>query len=193
MHADNDPADTPQRPADTAVPGEGGAPGPAAEALDPWEELELEVAKWKELSLRTAADLENLRKRTAREREEAIRYANQRLLEDLLPVLDNFEMGMQAAAQDAKSMIYIGMDMVRRQLNDFMAAQGLTEVPVTGDFDHNLHDAVAQEECGDGPEGRILRVTRRGFRLRDRLLRPASVVVSKLPAAPATDPTAPEA
>ena len=78
---------------------------PAPE-LDPWEQLEAEAAKWKDTSLRTAAEMDNLRKRTAREREEAIRYANQRLLEELLPVIDNFEMGMQAAAQDL-SLIHI--------------------------------------------------------------------------------------
>jgi molecular chaperone GrpE len=178
MQADNDPppaAETPVESAEATAAAE-------APALDPWEELEADVAKWKELSLRTAAEMENLRKRTAREREEAIRYANQRLLEDLLPVIDNFEMGMQAASQDTKSMIYIGMDMVRKQLNEFLASQGVEEIPATGNFDPNLHDAVAQEDCAAGEEGRILRVTRRGYKLRDRLLRPASVVVSKLPA-----------
>ena len=154
-----------------------------ADGIDPWEELEAEAAKWKEISMRTAAEIENLRKRTAREREDAIRYANQRLLEDLLPVIDNFEMGMQAASQDTKSMIYIGMDMVRRQLNEFLAGQGVEEIPTSGMFDPNLHDAVAQEDCAAGEEGRILRVTRRGFKLRDRLLRPAGVVVSKVPIA----------
>jgi molecular chaperone GrpE len=157
------------------------APAAAAAELDPWEQLEAEAAKWKEISLRTAAEMDNLRKRTARDREDAIRYANQRLLEELLPVIDNFEMGMQAASQDTKSMIYIGMDMVRRQLNEFLTSQGVEEIPTAGQFDHNLHDAVAQEECAEGAEGRILKVTRRGFKLRDRLLRPASVVVSKLP------------
>jgi molecular chaperone GrpE len=175
MQADNDPQD----PAEESENVE----NPAAETpeLDPWEELEADVAKWKELSLRTAAEMDNLRKRTAREREEAIRYANQRLLEELLPVIDNFEMGMQAAAQDSSSMIYIGMDMVRRQLNEFLAAQGIEEIATDGLFDPNLHEAVAQEDCAKGDEGRILRVTRKGYRLRDRLLRPASVVVSKLP------------
>ena len=81
-------------------------------------------------------------------------------------------------------MIFIGMDMVRKQLNDFLSNQGVEEIPATGNFDPNLHDAVSQEECAAGEEGRVLRVTRRGFRLRDRLLRPASVVVSKLPSAP---------
>lgn len=145
--------------------------------LDPWEQLEADVAKWKELSLRTAAEMDNLRKRTAREREDAVRYANQRLLEDLLPVIDNFEMGMQAAAQDTTSMIYVGMDMVRKQLNEFLSSQGVTEIATDGQFDPNLHDAVSQEASVQ-PEGTIIRTSRRGFKLRDRLLRPASVVVS---------------
>lgn len=151
--------------------------------VDPWEQLEAEAAKWKELALRTAADMDNFRKRAAREREDALRFANQRLLEELLPVIDNFEMGMQAAAKDQGSMIYIGMDMVRRQLADFLASQGVEEIPSEGNaFDPNIHEAVTQEESTTLAEGHVLRVTRRGFRLKDRLLRPASVVVSKSPA-----------
>lgn len=190
MQPDTDPTSNTAPPDASATDSEAtaGATAPdsgAAEAtnLDPWEELEAEAAKWKEVSLRTAAEMDNLRKRTARDREDAVRYANQRLLEDLLPVIDNFEMGMQAASQDTKSMIYIGMDMVRRQLNDFLSAQGVEDIPTNVLFDPNVHEAVAQEECEKGEEGRILRVTRRGFRLKDRLLRPASVVVSKLPSA----------
>lgn len=145
---------------------------------DPLSALEQDVLKWRELAMRTAADLENFRKRSAREREESLRYANQSLLEELLPILDNFEMGMQAAGQEKDSMIYVGMEMVRKQLDEFLGNQGVTEVPAEGsDFDPNQHDAVSQEEGGE--EGKVLRVTRRGYMLRDRLLRPASVVVSK--------------
>ena len=186
MQADND---TPQaqeisvdRP-DVDATAEAPATEAPATELDPWEQLEAEAAKWKEIALRTAAEMDNLRKRTAREREDAVRYANQRLLEELLPVIDNFEMGMQAASQDTKSMIYIGMDMVRKQLNDFLTSQGVEEIPTDIPFDPNLHDAVAQEECAAGEEDRILKVSRRGYKLRDRLLRPATVVVSKFPAA----------
>ena len=74
-------------------------------------------------------------------------------------------------------MIYIGMDMVRKQLAEFLSNQGVEELPVTGQFNPNLHDAVSQE-LSDQPEGEILRVTRRGYKLRDRLLRPASVIVA---------------
>lgn len=179
MQADTDPIPQQVTEAETAE-AEVTTDTPTTE-LDPWEQLEAEASKWKEISLRTAAEMDNLRKRTARDREDAIRYANQRLLEELLPVIDNFEMGMLAASQDTKSMIYIGMDMVRRQLNEFLTSQGVEELPTQGPFDPNLHDAVAQEECAAGEEGRILKVTRRGFKLRDRLLRPASVVVSKGP------------
>ena len=184
MHANETPNE-PNSPQETTA---GTQETPATEpqdnspTLDPWEELEAEATKWKEISLRTAAEMDNLRKRTAREREEAIRYANQRLLEELLPIVDNFDMGMQAASQDTSSMIYIGMDMVRRQLREFLSMQGVEEITTETHFDPNLHEAVSQEECGAGPEGRILRVSRRGYKLRDRLLRPASVVVSKLPA-----------
>ena len=71
-----------------------------AKEIDPWEALELEAAKWKDQAVRTAAELDNYRKRMAREKQDAVRYGNQRLLEELLPVLDNFNMGMQAAAQE---------------------------------------------------------------------------------------------
>jgi molecular chaperone GrpE len=150
------------------------------EDTDPMAAIEADVMKWKELAVRTAADLDNYRKRATREREDAIRYANQGLLEDLLPVLDNFEMGMMAASRDQGSMIFIGMDMVRRQFNDFLAGQGVTEIAAEGKpFDPKIHEAVSQESQPGVEDDTVLRVVRRGFMLRDRLLRPASVIVAK--------------
>ncbi len=166
---------------DPAVEGSEEESATAGEAGDdPFAALEADVLKWKELAMRTAADLENYRKRAAREREESIRYANQSLLEELLPILDNFEMGMQAAAQEKDSMIYVGMEMVRNQFKDYLAGNGVTEIEAEGgEFDPNLHEAVSQEEAEGVEDGKVVRVTRRGFLLRDRLLRPASVVVAK--------------
>lgn len=146
-----------------------------AEELTP----EKEILKWKDAALRSAAELENYRKRMVREKADAIRFANQRLLSELLPVLDNFEMGMMAAEKDKESMIYMGMAMVQKQLGDFLDNLGVTPVKAEGEFDHSLHDAVSEEESEDVPEGHIVRVARRGFKLNDRLLRPASVVVAK--------------
>lgn len=152
------------------------------EELDPYTALEQDVMKWKELAMRTAADMENFRKRASREREESMRYANQSMLEELLPILDNFDMGMQAAGQEEGSMIYIGMDMVRKQLNEFLTNSGVKEIPAEKQpFDPNVHEAVSQEESVDVEEGTVIRVTRRGYMLRDRLLRPASVIVAKAP------------
>ena len=141
--------------------------------------LEEEVLKWRDAALRSSAELDNYRKRMAREKADSIRYANQRLLEELLPVLDNFEMGMQAAQNEQDSMIYMGMSMVQKQLADFFDNLGVNIVKVEGEFDPTVHEAVAEEVSADVPAGHIVRVMRRGFELNGRLLRPATVVVAK--------------
>ena len=142
---------------------------------------EQEALKWKEAAIRTAADLDNYRKRMARERSEDLRYAKAGLIEELLPVFDNFSMGLQMAEQEQDSMIYKGMEMVKGQLDDFLESQGLVEVPAEGVFDPNLHEAVAEEEKEGAEPGEILFVKRKGYRIHDRLLRAAVVVVAKAP------------
>ena len=113
-----------------------------------------------------------------KEKEECAKFANQRLLEELLPVIDNFEMGMAAASADASSMIYVGMSMVKKQLDEFLASNGVQALdPVVGSmFDHATEEAIQRE-----PEGTVLRVIRKGYTLKDRLLRPANVVVAHAP------------
>lgn len=155
-----------------------------ADAVDESNPAEAEAAtdeltKWRELAMRTAAEYDNYRKRCVKDREDFTRYATRGLLEELLPVVDNFEMGMQMAGQDTGSMIYIGMSMVQKQLNDFLASQGVEQIPteVGQMFDHNIHEAI-QSEPSDKPEGSILRILRRGYNLKGRLLRPANVVVA---------------
>lgn len=158
---------------------------PAPEATPDGEiaevDFQAEAAKLKDLALRARADLDNFRKRSLREKEDAIRYANNGLLEKLLPVIDNFELGLDAArnATDAASVLQ-GMSMVHRQLQDFIRSQGLEEVPADGEaFDPNKHDAVSQEFSAEVPEGNVIRQVRKGYKLKDRLLRAASVIVSK--------------
>ncbi|PQJ27677.1 nucleotide exchange factor GrpE [Rubritalea profundi] len=154
------------------------------EELNREDQLEAEVAELKNKLLRTAADLENYRKRSTRDKADAIRYGNQRLLEDLLPVIDNFGMGMQASEQDSGSMIYMGMSMVQKQLDDFLANQGVQVVDLQpgAKFDPKVHDAMAQEESETFEEGQIIRVMRKGYKMGDRLVRPANVVVVQAPA-----------
>lgn len=151
------------------------------DAMDPQSVLEADLLKWKETAMRAAADLENFRKRMAREKAEAIKFGNQRLIEELLPVVDNFSMGMTAAEQDASSMIFMGMKMVQSQLEGFLASQGVTEAAtqVGSEFDPNLHDAMSQEESSEFEDGQIIRIMRKGYLLGDRLIRPANVVVAK--------------
>ncbi len=149
--------------------------------LDPQAQLEADLLKWKDTAMRNAADLENFRKRMSREKTEAIKFGNQRLIEELLPVIDSFSMGMMAAEAEADSMIYMGMKMVQTQIEGFLSGQGVTEAvtEVGSDFDPNIHDAMSQEESDTLEDGKIIRVMRKGYKLSDRLIRPANVVVSQ--------------
>lgn len=155
----------------------------AAAPADPLNQALMEAAQWKEVALRTAAELDNYRKRMAREMQDAARYANAGLLESLLPILDNFEYGLTAAkAENEKSNLYIGLSMVLKQVQDFLRDQGADEIVASGKFDPNVHEAMTQQPSDTVPEGNIIYQTRKGYRLRDRLLRPASVVLSSGPA-----------
>ena len=176
------------------IPAESGlstaAPDPNAPASpangadeDPAASLQAEADRYKDLALRAQADFDNFRKRAAREKEDAIRYANNSLLERLLPILDNFELGLQSARQAAggnESAIINGMSMVGKQLDDFLRETGVTPIDATGEkFDPNLHEALGQEASTEVPEGHVVRQLRRGYKMKDRLLRAANVFVSK--------------
>lgn len=155
--------------------------GEAVDESDPAEASAAtdELSQWRERALRTAAEYDNYRKRCVKEREEFTRYATRGLLEELLPILDNFEMGMKMAEQEKGSMIYIGMNMVKKQMQDFLAAQGVETIPCEQGqvFDHNLHEAIMSEPS-EQAEGSILRVLRPGYMLKGKLLRPVNVVVA---------------
>ncbi len=145
------------------------------------EDLQAEVEKFKDLALRSRAEFDNYRKRAIREKEEAIRYANASLLEKLLPVLDNFELGLGVAKTSPESASIVeGLDMVRKQMEDFLRDQGVELLVTEGQaFDPNLHEAVGQEASAELEEGQIVRQLRKGYKIKDRLLRPSIVIVSK--------------
>jgi molecular chaperone GrpE len=152
---------------------------------DDSEGLQADLNRFRDLALRSQADFENYKKRSAREKEEAIKYANSSLLEKLIAIVDNFELGLEAArAEGEKSPVFSGMSMVLKQLMDFLTENGLQPIDAAGQkFDPNLHEAIAHEPSDRFPEGIVVRQTRRGYRMKDRLLRPSSVVVSSGPAA----------
>jgi molecular chaperone GrpE len=153
------------------------------DAEDPMAGLQADLDRFRDLALRSQADFENYKKRSAREKEEAIKYANSSLLERLVSIIDNFELGLAAAKeQGEQSPIYSGMVLVQKQLNDLLAENGLQSIEAEGKrFDPNVHEAIAHEPSDQVPEGIVLRQTRRGYRFKDRLLRPAKVIVSSGP------------
>lgn len=157
-----------------------GAPGAAATPPSA-AAVENDLERFRDLAMRRQADLENYRKRATREKEDAVKYANGAFLERLIPILDNFELGLTAARSDPSgAAILTGLEMVARQLQDFLRESGVEPVDAAAGatFDPNLHEAVGQEPSGEIPEGAVLRQLRKGFKLRDRLLRPAMVVIS---------------
>jgi len=161
------------------------APGLTPDEL---EQLTTQAAKagenWDRF-LRLTADFDNYKKRAARERQEAVSFANENLLVKLLPVVDAFEMALAAAASDpAARSLQAGIVMISNQLKSVLAEAGLEEIEATGKpFDPNLHEAVSEQETSDAPEGQVVRQIRKGYRFRNRLIRPVGVVVAKKPTA----------
>lgn len=157
-----------------------GAPNEQSEGDDGTAGLQADLDRFRDLALRSQADFDNYKKRAAREKEDAIKFANSSLLERLIAIVDNFELGLSAArGEGEKSPIYSGMSMVLKQLTDFLSENGLQPIDAEGQkFDPNLHEAIAHEPSAKVAEGKVIRQTRRGYRLKDRLLRPSSVVVS---------------
>jgi len=153
-----------------------------SELEDPTARLQADLDRFRDLALRSQADFENYKKRAAREKDEAIKYANSSLLERLVAIVDNFELGLEAAkGEGEQSAVYSGMTLVLKQLNDFLTENGLQPIEAEEKkFDPHLHEAIAHQPS-DLPEGTIIRQTRRGYRFKDRLLRPSQVVVSSGP------------
>ena len=168
----------------------GAAEGPPSEiSLEQFQELQSKAAKadenW-EKYVRSVADLDNFKKRAARERSDAIKYANEALIEKLLPIVDNFEAAL-AAANNPQSggnidSLKTGIQMIFTQVKNFLSENGAEEIDALNkQFDPNLHEAVSQQATDEVPEGQVVQQMRKGYRYRDRLLRPAMVVVAKKP------------
>ncbi|WP_238455559.1 nucleotide exchange factor GrpE [Desulfolucanica intricata] len=130
---------------------------------------------------RLQADFENFRRRTRQEKEETVRYATEQLMVDLLPVLDNFERALNIETKEnSKDSFMEGMEMIYRQLKDTLSKGGLTVIPAVGEqFDPNKHDAVMQEETVEQPDNTVIEELRRGYMLKDKVIRPAMVKVAK--------------
>jgi molecular chaperone GrpE len=127
---------------------------------------------------RVAAEFDNYRKRVARDQENLAARAHERLVKELLPVLDDLERALQAAEEHQEVTLEEGVRLVQRELQGALAKEGLSEIETNGRFDPHVHEALLSQPS-DEDEGAILDVLQKGYRLGDRVLRPARVVVSQ--------------
>ena len=127
---------------------------------------------------RLAADFENYRKRAARDQESLVARAHERLVKELLPVLDDLERALEAAADHEEAKLEEGVRLVARELEDALTREGLVEIETDGRFDPHVHEALLSQPSEED-EGAILQVLQKGYRLGDRVLRPARVVISQ--------------
>ena len=127
---------------------------------------------------RVAADFENFRKRAARDQESLVARAHERLVKELLPVLDDLERALEAAAEHEEAKLEEGVRLVERALRHVLAREGLVEIETDGHFDPHVHEALLSQPS-KAEDGAIIQVLQKGYRLGDRVLRPARVVVSQ--------------
>ena len=165
---------------------------PSAPANLSPEEVELLKAKaakaneYYDRLLRQAAEFENFKKRAAREKQDAIKYANMALLEKLVSVMDHFEMALAATTgsqSENTDSFKKGIEMILSQFKTVVSEGGLEEINALHQrFDPNFHEAVSMQESTEVPEDHVIVQLRKGYKLKDRLLRPATVVIAKKPA-----------
>jgi molecular chaperone GrpE len=129
---------------------------------------------------RVAADFDNYRKRAARDQESLVARAHERLVKQLLPVLDNLERALVAAAEHEEEQVLEGVALVERELRDALRKEGLQEIETDGRFDPHVHEALLTQPS-EAEEGSVVDVLQKGYRLGDHVLRPARVVVSQGP------------
>jgi molecular chaperone GrpE len=146
------------------------------------EELISQLEEANGRHLRAAADFENFKKRTRQERLDLLQYASAQLAEQLLPVLDDFERALAHAPEGVDEMWLKGMRMAVEKLHEVLAGVGVEPIQSVGNrFDPKLHEAIATEESEEHPEDTVLDEVRRGYRMHDRVLRPALVRIARLP------------
>jgi molecular chaperone GrpE len=140
--------------------------------------------------LRTAAEFDNYRKRAVKEKEDVQRFGSERLLKDFLPVMDNLERAIEHASQHDPRQVVEGIRLVQKLFESTLAKHGVTGFSAVGKpFDPNLHEALMQQDS-DEPPGTVVSEMAKGYKLNDRLIRPAAVVVAKPRTAPAAEPPA---
>jgi len=162
---------------ETQVGGEESEP----ESPAPVDELATVAAERDEylaLAQRVQADFDNYRKRALRDQERLVAHAHERLVRELLPILDDLERALEAAERHEEAQLVDGVTLVKKSLRAALAKEGLTEIETSGQFDPHVHEAVLTEPAPDADPGSVVHVVQRGYRLGDKVVRPARVIVA---------------
>ncbi len=155
-------------------------PEPEAPAPDdPLAAVTAERDAYLDLVQRVQADFENYRKRSAREQERLVAHAHERLVRELLPVLDDLERALEAAERHEEAQLVEGVKLVEKSLRASLAKEGLAEIDTDGPFDPHVHEALLTQPSDASASGSILEVVQRGYRVGDRVVRPARVIVAE--------------
>jgi len=129
--------------------------------------------------LRLAADFDNYKKRALRERREYVALANDRLVKELLPILDDLERALQAASEHEEAKLEEGVRLVYRSLEQLLQREGVKEIDTSGQFDPHVHEALLAQPVEDAESGAVVDVVQKGYTLGDRVVRPARVIVAE--------------
>jgi molecular chaperone GrpE len=159
-----------------------GGPEPEGAPVDVTDKLaEVEAARDEYLALaqRVQADFDNFRKRAVREHERLVAHAHERLVRELLPVLDDLERALEAAEKHEEAALVEGVRLVEQSLRAALAREGLVEIETDGPFDPHVHEALLTQAHDEKETGSVVEVLQRGYRLGDRVVRPARVIVAE--------------
>jgi molecular chaperone GrpE len=151
--------------------------------VDQLEALRQERDELLDTLQRVQAEFDNYRKRAARDQQSLVARAHERLVKELLPVLDDLERALEAAEAHEEAKLEEGVALVTRSFADVLRKEGLEEVATDGKFDPHVHEALLSQPS-EAEEGSIIEVLQKGYRLGDRVIRPARVVISSAPKAP---------
>jgi molecular chaperone GrpE len=155
----------------------GAASAPASE--DALTKVEAERDEYLDLLQRTKADFENYRKRALREQERLVAHAHERLVKELLPILDDLERALEAAERHEEAALVDGVKLVQKSLRKALEKEGLAEIETEGAFDPHVHEAMLTQPGNGAESGSVLEVVQRGYRLGDKVVRPAKVIVAE--------------
>jgi len=148
-------------------------------APDPLVTLAAERDEYLALAQRVQADFDNYRKRAIRDQERLVAHAHERLVRELLPVLDDLERALEAAEQHEEAKLVEGVKLVEQSLRNALQKEGLVEIETDGVFDPHVHEALLTQPGGDVEAGSVLGVVQRGYRVGDKVVRPARVIVAE--------------